>query len=127
MISEGFALEKLQHGRSQRLRYTVDLVDEQNAFVQSGGFHFVINRSDNLAHGVFGHGVFLSSEGFFGDKRQTDGTLPGVMCDGVGDETDTAFSGNLLHNLCFTDSGSADEKNGALPDGGNHIFSVFIF
>ena len=127
MISEGFALEKLQHSRSKRLRYTIDLIDEQNAFFQTGGFHFLINRSDNLAHGVFGHGVFFSSKGFFGDKRQTDGALAGVMRDGVGNETDTAFSGNLLHNLCFSDSGSADEKNGALPHGGNDIFSIFIF
>ena len=43
MISEGFALEKLQHGRSQRLRHAVDFIDEQNTFFQSGRFHLVIN------------------------------------------------------------------------------------
>ena len=33
MISKGLALEKLQHGRSQRLRHTVNLIDKKNPLV----------------------------------------------------------------------------------------------
>ena len=52
LVSEGLALEELEHGRSQSLRNTVDLIDKQDSLPDSRSFHFVIHGSDNLAHSI---------------------------------------------------------------------------
>ena len=70
LISKGLTLQKLQHGRRERLRYAVDLVEEQNALAAPRGLHRLIDRGDDLAHGVFGHLVFHAVIGFRRDERQ---------------------------------------------------------
>ena len=70
MAAEDLVLQKLQHGRRERLRYAVDLVEEQNALAAPRGLHRLIDRGDDLAHGVFGHLVFHAVIGFRRDERQ---------------------------------------------------------
>ena len=70
MAAEDLVLQKLQHGRRERLRYAVDLVEEQNALAAPRGIHRLIDRGDDLAHGVFGHLVFHAVIGFRRDERQ---------------------------------------------------------
>ena len=83
MIAEGFALQKLQHSRCQCLGYTVDLIDKQNTFFESGCFHFLINRRYNLTHCVLRDRILSAAEILFLDKRQTDGTLSRMMGNGI--------------------------------------------
>ena len=126
MGSEGFALKKLQHGRSQCLRYAVDLVDKKDPFLKPCIADPVIHRSHNFAHCVLRHRIFLSSVNLMFNKRKTHGALPCMVGNGIGNQTQTAFSGNLLHNLGFSHSRRADQKHRPLADGGDHIFSAVI-
>ena len=126
LVSKSLALKELQHGRRQRLRDAVDLIDEQDPFPKPGLLHLLIDRSDDLAHGVLRHLPRLSPEGPLLDKRQTDGALPGVVSDGVGHKADTALPGHLLHDLGLADPRRPHEKHRPLTDGGDHILPVSV-
>ena len=62
----------------------------------------------------------------FDNDGKSYGTLACVMGDGIGGEADAAFTGNLLHDGSFSDSGRTDQKDGTLADGGHKILSVGI-
>ncbi len=53
MPAKHFILQKLQHRRRQRLRHTIDLIQEKNAFPDTALFHHLIDRGDNLTHRIF--------------------------------------------------------------------------
>ena len=55
MISESLILQKLQHGRSQRLGNAVDLIDEEKSLGESCVFDLIVDRRDDLTHGIFRH------------------------------------------------------------------------
>ena len=99
MISKCLALQKLEHGRRQSFRHTVDLIDEQYAFLQSGSFNHIINGCHNFTHGVFRNGVFPASICLLFNHRQTNGALPGMMGNGIRHKPDLALLGDLLHDL----------------------------
>ena len=84
LVSESLLLQELKHGRRQRLRHTVDLVDEQDPFCLAGCFHPVIDRSDDLAHGILRDLEAASAVFLLGDKWKSHRTLPGVVRDGIG-------------------------------------------
>ncbi len=126
LISEGFALQKLEHCGGQRFGNAVDFVNKQNAFVQAGAFHPVVDGGDDLAHGVFRNGVFLPAVGLFLDERQPNGALPRVVRDGIGNQGNAAFARHLLDDLRFSHAGRAHQKQRTLADCGNPIVSVFI-
>ena len=127
MSSEGFALKKLQHGRSQSFRHAVYLIQKQYPLRQSRLFHFLINGSHNLAHGILRYGILPASVLLFGNKGQADGALSGMMGNGIGHQSDFAFSGNLFHNLRLSHPRRPQQKHGPLTDHRNFICSVFIF
>ena len=127
MISEGFTLQKLQHGRSQCLRNAVDLVQKQNTLFPSCLLHLFVNRSHDLTHGIFRHRHFFAGKFFFLNIWQTDSTLAGMMGDGIGHQTDTAFLRYLLHDLGLSDTRRSDQQDRALPYRGDLIFPVLIF
>ena len=61
MISEAFALEKLEHCRCQCLRNTVDLINKKNSLVKSSLRHTVIDTRNDLTHRIFRCGIFSAA------------------------------------------------------------------
>ena len=84
LVAEGLALEELEHHGGQGLADAVDLVQEEDALFQPGPLHQPVDGCQDLAHGVLGDGDLLPAVGALFDEGQADGTLPGVMGDGVG-------------------------------------------
>ena len=60
------------------------------------------------------------------NKGQADGTLPGMVGNGIGDQIDPALQGYLLHNGGLADAGRADHQDGPLPFDRNLICACFI-
>ena len=58
--AEGLVLEKLQHGRRQRLGDAVDLIQKKDALLHARGLDLVIHGRDDLAHRILGDGVLPS-------------------------------------------------------------------
>ena len=127
MTSECFTLKKLQHGRRQRLGHTVNLINKQDSLPKPGFLNFIINGGYDLTHGVFRNSHLFSIKFFLRNKRQANGTLPGMMSNGIRYQPHLALSGYLLHNLSLTDSRCSNKKNRALSHNRNLIFPVFIF
>ena len=126
LVAEGLALQELQHGGGQRLGNAVDLVDEEDALFQAGGFHLGVDAGNDLAHGVFGHRDILVAVMALPDEGQAHGALAGVVGDGVGHQCHPALPGHLLHHLRFANARRAHQQDGALPDGGNGVFAQRI-
>ena len=126
MAAEGLALQKLQHGGSQGLGHTVDLIDKQNPLFKPRIPDPVVNRRHDLAHGILCYRIFLPSIDLMFNKRQTHGALSCMMSNGIGHQAQLTFPGNLLHDLCLSHSRRPDQKHRSLPDGGDHIFSAVI-
>ena len=127
MISKSFALQKLQHRRSQCLWNTVNLIDKQNSFSKSGFSHTVINARHNLTHRVLCRWIFPASIFFLRDKWKTDRTLSGVMCDRISDQCHTTLSSCLFHDLCLSDSRCSQKKYRSLMYPWYHIFIILVF
>ena len=115
VVSEHLVLQKLQHGRRQRLGDAVDLVQKEDSLRDTGGLDPVVDRRHDLTHSIFRDGVLLSAVFLARDEGQTDSALPCVVCDGVRDQTDPKLPGDLLHDGCLADSGRSHEKDGSLP------------
>ena len=58
--AEGLVLEKLQHGRRQRLGDAVDLIQKKDALLHARSLDLVIHGRDDLAHRILGDGVLPS-------------------------------------------------------------------
>ena len=119
MPAEDLVLQKLQHGRSQSLGHTVDLIKEQNALFQPRTLHHIIDGCDDLRHGILGHAVLHTTVDLLLDKRQTQSALSGMMGHGIADKAHPKFCRHLLHNGSLTDTGRAHQKDGPLPLDGN--------
>ena len=126
MISEGLALQELQHGRGQRLGHAVDLVDKKDALPQARLFHLFIDRGHDLAHGVLCDRLFLSPVFPLRDEGKADGALARMVGDGVGYQADAAFPCDLLHDLRLADARSSQKQYGPLPDDRDLISAVRI-
>ena len=114
LISKGFILQKLQHRRCQSLRHAVDLINEQNSFSKSCLFHLVIYRSDDLTHRIFCNRVLFPIVRLLFNKRKSDRTLSGMMCDRIRYQCDFTLLCHLFHNLCLTDSRRPHQENWSL-------------
>ena len=126
LVSERLTLKKLQHGRSQSLRHAVDLINKENAFFYTGFLYLLVDRSNDLTHGVFRHRIFSASIAFLLNKRKPHRTLPRVMRDRICHQRNLTLSGNLFHDLCLSDSRRTHQKNRPLPDCRNRIFSKIV-
>ena len=126
LVSEGLALEELEHGRGQSLRDTVDLIDKQNSLPDSRCFHFVIHRSNDLTHSILSNRPDLSPVAFLFNKRQAYGALPGMVGNGIRHQVNAAFSGCLLHDLSLADPRRSHEQDRPLPYGRDTVISVII-
>ena len=127
MAAEDLVLQKLQHGRRERLRYAVDLVEEQNALAAPRGLHRLIDRGDDLAHGVFGYLVFHAVIGFRRDERQAQRALAGMVGHGVGHESHFQFLGDLLHDGRLADARRAQQEHRTLALGRQKIVAELVF
>ena len=127
MCAESFVLEKLKHGRDQSFRYAVDLINEENPLLAATFFNRFIDRGDDLTHRIFRDGIFFTLIIFLHDNGKSYGTLAGVVRDGIGGKTDSAFPGNLFHDGSLADPGWSDQKNRTLADRGHEILSVRVF
>ena len=125
--AKGLALQKLEHGRSQRFGDAIDLVDKENPLPQACLFHFLIDRSDDLAHGILCDRLFLPSKILFYNKGKADSALPGMMRDGIGYQGNAVLPGYLLHNLCLSDSRRAQKQQRPLVNGWDFVCSVGVF
>ena len=127
MTSKGLILQKLQHGRCQCLRCTVDLINKENAFFLSGLFHTCINRIDNLTHGIFCYAHFFSVIYFFPNSRKTNRTLSGMVRNGIRNQSYLIFFCHLFHNCSFSNSRRSHQKNRTLTHQSITIISKLIF
>ena len=127
VFSKGFVLQKLQHGRSQCLRHTVDLIQKQNSLCFSRHFHGFVYRCHDLTHGVFRYVKLCSAIVFVTDKRQAKRTLSCVMRHGIGHQCDIHLLCDLLHNSSFSDTRRAKQKYRSLTFNRNAVISVLIF
>ena len=128
MTAEGLILQKLQHGGSQRLGHTVDLIDEEDALFMSRALHAVVNRGDDFTEGIFRNGnlaQFVISPLF--NAGQTHRALAGVVSHGVGNQSYVFLRGDLFHDGGLADTGWAHEKNGPLAQKGEDIAPLGIF
>ena len=119
LVAEGLALEKLQHHGGQGFRDAVDLVQEEDALLEAGFLHQVIDGGQNFAHGVLGDGVGLPAVGPLFDEGQAHGALAGVVGDGVGHQAHAGLGGHLLHDLGFAHARGAHQQDGPLADRGD--------
>ena len=127
MPSKDLVLQKLQHGRSKRLRHTVDLVEKQDALLDTGLFHDLINGGYNLAHRVLGNVKFHALVALVRDKRKSKRRLSGMMCHGIADKCDAKLLRNLLHNGCLSDTWRTKQKDRSLPHDRDAVLTIFIF
>ena len=116
LIAEGLCLEKLQHGRRQRLGHTVDLIDKQHSFRDAGLLHLLVNRGDDLTHRILCHRIYPAAVFFFSDKRKPHSALPCMVRDCICHKADAHLLRNLLHDLCLADPRRSHQKHGALTD-----------
>ncbi len=101
---EGFVLQELQHCRRERLRDAVDLVEKENTLLNAAPLDLIVNRSDDLAHGILRDRIFLPAIIPPTDIWQTNRALSRVVRDRIGDQIDMGLLRHLLHD-------------GRLPDG----------
>ena len=83
LVTKSLILQEKQHSRCQRLRNTVDFIQEQNAFFLSSALDYIIHTGDNLAHCIFRLCICLPIISYFFQVRQANSTLSGVVCHGV--------------------------------------------
>ena len=126
MRTEGFVLEKLQHGRNQRFRHAVDFINKKNTLFAGGFFNLFIYGCNDLAHCVFRYGVFFSLKVLFYNYGKSDCTLACVVCDRIGNKTDSAFFCNLFHNGGLSDAGRPDKQQRTLAHSRHEIASMCI-
>ena len=126
MASEGLALEKLQHGRSQGLGYAVDFINKKNPFLKTCFLHPVIDGCHNFTHGILRHRILPVSISLFLNEGKAHRALSGVMGDGIGYQSNPAFPGYLLHYLSLSHSGRTDQQHRPLPYGWYDVLSVLI-
>ncbi len=121
--SEGFVLEKLQHGRSEGFRDAVDLVQKQDSFRNAASLDLVVDGGNDFAHGILGDRCLFPAVGVLLQKGQADGALPRVMRDGIGNKVDAAGGSGLLHDGGLADAGRSDEKERTLFFYRNDVFA----
>ena len=121
MSAERLSLKELEHGRRQRLRDAVDLIEEENPLLISGLFNLIIDRCYDLAHRIFGHRICPAAVFFLPDKRQSHCTLSCVMSDRVRNKSDPHLFRDLLHDLGLSDPRRSHQKDRPLPDRRNLV------
>ena len=126
VCAEGFILEELQHSRYKSFGDTVDFINKENSLFAGSLFHFFINRGNDLAHCIFRYGVFFSLKILFYNYRKSDCTLARVVCDRIGNETDSTFFCNLFHNSGLSDAGRPDKQQWTLTHSRHEIASMCI-
>ena len=104
LISECFALQKLKHCRCKRFRHTIYLIDKQNSLRNAAFLNFSIYTCNNFTHCIFCDRIFFSVKFFLNNKRQTNCTLPCMMCNRIRDKSYFTLSRNLFHNLCLANT-----------------------
>ena len=126
MLTEDLILEKLQHAGSQGLGNTVNLIQEEDSFPDIRLLHQLIDGPDNFAHGILGQLILHPLEFISADEGETQGTLPGMVGHGIGNQTHAQLRGDLLHNGCLSDSGRSHQEDRPLLLHRNLIIAKLI-
>ncbi|CAN4045235.1 Stage 0 sporulation A-like protein, partial [Dysosmobacter welbionis] len=121
LVAESLALEELEHHGGQGLADAVDLVQEEDALLQSGPLHQPVNGGEDLAHGVLGDGDLLPAISPLFDEGQADGALSGVVGDGVGHQAHAGLGGDLLHDLGLAHARRAHQQHRPLAHCGDQV------
>ena len=119
-------LQKLKHGRGKGFRHTVDLIQKQNSLPDTALFHHLVNGSNDLAHGIFGHIIGHALIFPVGNKGKPQGRLSGMMGHGIRNQRNPQLLSHLLHNRRLTDSRRPQQKNRPLADHRNPVLSELI-
>ncbi len=114
VISEHLVLEKLQHGGSQRLRHTVDLINKKDPLPISRALFIFIDGAYDLAHGVFRHGIFRIPESLCHQLRQPHRALSRMVGDGICHQPGPALLRCLLHDRRLADPRRPHQKHRSL-------------
>ena len=126
LVAEGLALEELEHHGGQGLADAVDLVQEEDSLLQPGPLHQPVDGGQDLAHGVLGDGDLLPAVGALFDEGQADGTLPGVVGDGVGHQAHAGLGGDLLHDLGLAHARRAHQQHRPLAHRGDQVVAQLV-
>ena len=124
--AEGLVLQELKHGRCERLRDTVDLIEKEDSLPDAAALHLLIDGSDDLTHRVFRDRIRFSAVLALPDEGKSDGALPRVMRDRVGNKVDVRLFRYLLHDGGFPDSGRPHQQNRALPLRRNRVLTRLV-
>ena len=116
LISKCFTLQKLKHCWREGFRNAVNFINKKDTFFFAGFLHVLINTVNDFAHCILCYRVRFAIKCFFFDEGQTNGTLSCVMSNSICDKADITFLGNLLHNLCFPNSGRSHQQDRALTN-----------
>ena len=114
MGTKGLVLQELQHGGCQCLRHAVYLIQEQYSLLHPGTLNLIIDRRNDLGHGVLGNRILLPAIALLTYIRKSDGRLPGMMRDGIGHQVNVKLLRNLLHDGSFSYSGRSHEEHRSL-------------
>lgn len=104
MRAELLALQQLEHGRHQRLRDAVDLIQEEDPAIRSGLLHPVVDGSEYFAHGILRRGAGLSAVLLLPNERQSERALSRVVRHGVRDQSDVHFVRKLRQDCRLADA-----------------------
>ena len=126
MIPKHLVLQKLQHGRRQRLRHTVDLIDKKNPLFMSGPLLILIDGPDDLTHGIFCYRILCTFKSPLHKLRKPHGALSCMVRDCVSHQSHTAFPGRLLHDRRFADSRRPHQKHRTLTHRRNPVKTARI-
>lgn len=127
VAAEDLVLQELQHGGCQCFGHAVDLVEEQNSLLHAGAFHHVVDRRNDLGHGIFGYAVFLSAVELLFNIGQTERRLAGVVGHGIADQTHTKLRRDLLHNSGLADARRSHQKHRPLALDRDLIIAKGVF
>ena len=111
VAAEDLVLQKLQHGGSQGLADAVDLVEKENALLDTGGLHHVVDAGDDLAHGVLADRVLPPAVGLVLNEGEAQRALPGVVGHGIAHEPHAQFLRDLLHDGGLTDARRSHQED----------------
>ena len=91
MCAKSFVLEKLEHGRNQSFRNTVDLINKKDTFSVGSFFHVFVDGSNDFTHSVLCNRIFLILKDLVADHRKPYCTLAGMVGNSICYKSDATF------------------------------------
>ena len=126
MPSESFVLQKLEHRRIKRLRYTVYLIKKKYALRHAAFLYGIVHGCDDLTHRIFRNAHRLAAVFLFIDKRKPERRLSRMVGHGIAHKRDAQFRCDLFHDRRLSYTGRTQKKDRTLPYHRYAVISVLI-